>query len=130
VLLAVADWRMAWTVAGLSSSSPLRFFFLLLCSPLFLFSSSVSHGVVAECAVLALKAALMVVADRRMAWTVVGLSSSSSLCFFFSCSILLCFCFLLLFLTVLLSCVLRWRLLVGGVAVGDDGGSSPFCAEA
>jgi len=34
VLLAVADWRMAWTVAGLSSSSPLRFFFfcyVLLC---------------------------------------------------------------------------------------------------
>jgi hypothetical protein len=26
MLLAVADWRMAWTVAGLSSSSPLRFF--------------------------------------------------------------------------------------------------------
>jgi hypothetical protein len=81
VLLTVADWRMAWTVAGLSSS-PLRFFFLL-CSPLFLFSSSVSHGAVAECSVMALKAALLVVADRRMAWTVVGFSSSSSLCFFF-----------------------------------------------
>jgi len=24
----------------------------------------------------------------------------------------------------------RWRLLAGGVAVGDDGGSSPLCAEA
>jgi len=67
VLLTVADWRMAWTVAGLSSSYPLRFFFLL-CSPLFLFSSSVSHGAVAECSVMALKAALLVVADRRMAW--------------------------------------------------------------
>jgi hypothetical protein len=105
-------------------------FFLLLCSPLFLFSSSVSHGAVAGCAVMALKAVLLVVADRRMAWTVVGLSSSSSLHFFFSCSVLLCFCFLLLFLTVLLSCVLRWRLLAGGVAVGGDGGSSPLCAEA
>jgi hypothetical protein len=79
---------------------------------------------------MALKAVLLVVADRRMAWTVVGLSSSSSLRFFFSCSVLLCFCFLLQFLTVLLSCVLRWRLLAGGVAVGGDGGSSPLCAEA
>jgi len=35
VLLAVADRRTAWTVVGLSSSS-LRFF-LLLCSPMFLF---------------------------------------------------------------------------------------------
>jgi len=53
VLLAIADWRMAWTVIGLSSSSPLCFF-LLLCSPLFMFSSSVSHGAVAVCAVMAL----------------------------------------------------------------------------
>jgi len=58
------------------------FFFLLLCSLLFLFSSSVSHSAVTRCAVMALKAVLMVVADRRMAWTVVGLSSSSSLRFF------------------------------------------------
>nr|TKR89969.1 hypothetical protein D5086_0000238140 [Populus alba] len=77
---------------------------------------------------MALKAVLVVVANRRMAWTVVGLSSSSSLCFF-SCPVLLCFCFLLRFLTVLLSCVLRWRLLAGGIAVGGNGGSSPLCAE-
>jgi hypothetical protein len=56
---------------------------------------------------VALKALLLAVADRRLAWTVVGLSSSSFLCFFFY-SILLCFCFLFLFITVLLSCVLRW----------------------
>jgi hypothetical protein len=79
---------------------------------------------------VALQAVLLAVADWRMAWTVAGLSSSSPLRFFFFCYVLLCFCFLLLFLTVLLSCVLRWRLLVGGVAVGGDGGSSPFCAEA
>nr|TKR89968.1 hypothetical protein D5086_0000238130 [Populus alba] len=77
---------------------------------------------------MALKAVLVVVANRRMAWTVVGLSSSSSLCFF-SCPVLLCFCFLLRFLTVLLSCLLRWRLLAGGIAVGGNGGSSPLCAE-
>jgi hypothetical protein len=47
------------------------------------------------------EAVLLAVADRRTAWTVVGLSSSS-LRFFF-CSVLLCFCFLPLFLTVLLS---------------------------
>jgi len=35
---------------------------------------------------------LLAVADRRTAWTVIGLSSSS-LCFFFFCSVLLCFCF-------------------------------------
>jgi hypothetical protein len=46
VLLAVADWRTAWTVVGFSSSS-LRFFFfcsVLLCFSFFSVSSSVSHG--------------------------------------------------------------------------------------
>jgi hypothetical protein len=55
---------------------------------------------------VALKAVLLAVADWRMAWTVVGLSSSSSLHFFF-CYVLLCFCFLLKFLTMLLWYVLR-----------------------
>jgi len=68
-------------VVSLSSSSPLCFF-LLLCSPLFMFSSSVSHGAVAVCAVMALKAVLLGIDNRRMAWTVVDLSYSSSLHFF------------------------------------------------
>jgi hypothetical protein len=38
------------------------------------------------------EAVLLAVADRRTAWTVVGLSSSS-LCFFFFYSVLICFCF-------------------------------------
>ena len=57
---------------------------------------------------VALQAVLLTVADWRMAWTVAGLSSSSPLRFFFFCSVLLCFCFLLLFLTVLLPSVLCW----------------------
>jgi hypothetical protein len=35
--------------------------------------------------VVALKAVLLAVADRRMAWTVVSFSSFSSLCFFLLC---------------------------------------------
>ena len=45
VLLAVANWRMAWTMVGFASSS-LHFF--LLCSSLFMFSSFVSHGAVVD----------------------------------------------------------------------------------
>ena len=48
---------------------------------------------------VALKAVLLAVADRRMAGLVVGLSSFLRCCFFYS--VLLCFSFLLLFLTVL-----------------------------
>jgi hypothetical protein len=55
---------------------------------------------------VALQAVLLAVADWRMAWTVAGLSSSSPLRFLFFCSVLLCFYFLLLFLTVLLPSVL------------------------
>jgi len=58
---------------------------------------------------------LLVVAAWGVAWTVVGLSSFSSMCFFF-CSVLLCFCFLLLFLTVLLA---TGRTVAAG---GDDDG--------
>jgi len=117
-----------WLENGLDGGQPFfffssAFFFLLLCSPLFLFSSSVSHGAVAECSLMALKAALLVVADRRMAWTVVGFSSSSCLCFFpslFSSVSVFFFCFS--------RCCCR--VCCDGVAVGGDGGSSPFCAEA
>jgi hypothetical protein len=49
------------------------------------------------------EAVLLAVADRRTAWMVVGLSSSS-LCFFFY-SVLLCFCFsVFLFLPASVSC--------------------------
>jgi len=129
MLLAVADWRMAWTVAGLSSSSPLRFFFF--CFVLFCFCFLLLYLTV-------LLPGVLWWLWRRCWWWLLteewlGLWSAFLLlllCVFFSCSVLLCFCFLLLFLTVLLSCVLRWRLLAGGVAVGGDGGSSPLCAEA
>ena len=100
-----------WPENGLDGGRPFFFFFsvffLLLYSPLFLFSFSIYHGAVVVCAAVALKAVLLAVADRIMAWMVVDLSSSSSLCFFF-CYVLLCFCFLLQFLTMLLWCVLRW----------------------